>query len=67
MKRQVVTSSAIYSIGYDVDKRILEVQTRAKDTWIYRDVPLTTWHFLMASPSKGTFFYQHIKNRFIQQ
>ncbi|BCQ43531.1 hypothetical protein ERHA55_10580 [Erwinia rhapontici] len=26
MKRQIVASSAIHSVGYDADKRILEVE-----------------------------------------
>lgn len=64
MNRQTVASSAIQSVGYDADKRLLEVETRTHGTWTYRDVPLTTWHFFMAAPSKGLFYYQHIKNQF---
>ena len=67
MKRQMVASSAIHSVGYDAEKRILEVQLLDQGTWTYRDVPLTTWHFFMAAPSKGSFFYQHIKHQFLQQ
>ncbi|MTD27187.1 KTSC domain-containing protein [Erwinia sorbitola] len=66
MKRQPVASSAIHSVGYDADKRILEVELRGSGTSTYRDVPLTTWHFFMAAPSKGLFFYQHINHRFSQ-
>jgi len=66
MKRQTVASSAIHSVGYDADKRILEVETLGHGTWTYCDVPLTTWHFFMAAPSKGDFFYQHIKHQFSQ-
>lgn len=66
MKRQTVASSAIRSVGYDADKRILEVELRGHGTQTYRDVPLTTWHFFMAAPSKGLFFYQHIKQQFSQ-
>ncbi len=50
MKRQTVASSAIHSVGYDADKRILEVETLGHGTWTYCDVPLTTWHFFMACP-----------------
>ncbi|WP_455816881.1 KTSC domain-containing protein [Pseudomonas cerasi] len=66
MKRQVVASSAIRSVGYDADKRILEVEILGHGTSTYHDVPLTTWHFFMAAPSKGSFFYQNIKHRFLQ-
>lgn len=66
MKRQTVASSAIHSVGYDADKRLLEVELLGQGTAIYRDVPLTTWHFFMAAPSKSAFFYLHIKNHFLQ-
>lgn len=66
MKRQPVASSVIREVGYDVEKRILEVETLRYGTLTLHDVPLTTWHFLMAAPSKGLFFYQHIKNRYHQ-
>ncbi|BCQ33608.1 MULTISPECIES: KTSC domain-containing protein [Erwiniaceae] len=66
MKRQIVASSAIHSVGYDADKRILEVELLGHGTSTYRNVPLTTWHFFMAAPSKGAFFYKHIKHQFLQ-
>lgn len=62
MKRQPVASSVIRGVGYDAEKRILEVETLRHGTLTLCDVPLTTWHFFMAAPSKGLFFYQHIKN-----
>lgn len=66
MKRQTVASSAIHSVGYDAEKRLLEVELLGRGTAIYRDVPLTTWHFFMAAPSKSAFFYRHINHRFMQ-
>ena len=66
MKRHAVASSAIHSVGYDAEKRLLEVELLDRQTRIYCNVPLTTWHFFMAAPSKGSFFYQHIKHRFLQ-
>ncbi|ROR06801.1 KTSC domain-containing protein [Erwinia sp. JUb26] len=66
MKRQSVASSVIRTVAYDVEKRVLEVETLKHGTLTYNNVPLTAWHFLMAAPSKGLFFYEHIKQRYPQ-
>lgn len=66
MKRLPVASSTINTVAYDAEKRILEIETFGHGTLTYRNVPLTTWHFFMAAPSKGLFFYQHIKNHYRQ-
>lgn len=66
MIRQRVASSTIRTVAYDIDKRILEVETVQHGTLIYNNVPLSTWHFFMAAPSKGAFFYQKIKQHYPQ-
>ncbi|ADP11714.1 conserved hypothetical protein [Erwinia sp. Ejp617] len=52
--------------GYHVEKHILQAETLRHGTVTLSGVPLTVWHFLMAAPSKGLFFYQHVKNRYHQ-
>lgn len=66
MKRQSVASSVIRTVAYDMEKRILEVETLNHGTLTYNNVPLTTWHFFMAAPSKGLFFYEQIKQQYPQ-
>jgi len=66
MIRQHVASSTIRTVAYDMEKRILEVETIKHGTLVYNNVPLTTWHFFMAAPSKGLFFYQQIKQNYPQ-
>lgn len=35
-----------------------------EDTYIYYDVPVTLWRKWVSAPSKGSFFWRHIRNAF---
>lgn len=64
MIRQTVTSSTIRAVAYDMEKRILEVETVQHGVQIHNNVPLSAWHFFMAAPSKGHFYYEQIRHNY---
>lgn len=61
IERTPVASSDIASIGYHVERSILEVAFHRGGVYRYYDVPLDTFTELLAAPSKGRYFTQHIK------
>lgn len=64
MLRLAVSSQIIASIGYDADRRMLEVEFR--NGWIYEydDVPQSVYAELMAATSHGHYLKQQIVDRF---
>ena len=56
-------SSALDRIAYKVRGRKLFVTLRAR-TYTYFDVPPEAYEAFMASPSKGSFFNNEIRNRY---
>lgn len=63
MKRQVVSSSNIRSVGYDEASRVLEIEF-AGGIYRYQGVPREVFASLMAATSKGRYFNDHIKDRY---
>lgn len=62
MKRQLVVSSNLRSVGYDESSRILEIEFRNGGVYRYRDVPLEVHQELMNSPSLGKYFLANIRD-----
>lgn len=57
-----VESQSLRSVGYDLARRLLEVEFTSGDLYRYFDVP-PEWHrMLMAAASKGTWFNQVFKS-----
>ncbi len=59
-----VRSRDLALIGYDAATANMEIVFRAGGVYRYRQVPESVYQNLMAAPSHGTFFQQHIKNRY---
>jgi len=64
MNRKAVTSSTIHSIGYDEKSQILEVEFKSGGIYQYLNVPKSVFDRFMASPSKGKYLAQFIKDRY---
>ena len=64
MRRQPVESSAISSVGYDTDAKVLEVEFASGAVYKYREVPPGVYRSLMKSASKGRYVSQRILDRF---
>ena len=66
MEHVRVTSSNIYSVGYDPQKHTLEIRFIGKDgkagsLYSYRNVPQRLYEGLLKAPSKGEYFSMFIK------
>lgn len=62
MKREVVDSSMLASIGYDQKKKILEVEFNHGAIYEYYDVEKETYGELMKADSHGRYFLHNIRN-----
>ena len=64
MRRKLVRSTSIASIGYLPAKRELEIEFRdSGDVYRYFDVPGEEYAAFMAAESKGTYLNDVIKSR----
>jgi len=62
MKREIVKSSSIVSVGYDAGKKVLEIEFIRGGLYSYPDVPEDIFVRLMNSDSKGKFFTSEIRD-----
>ena len=65
MERQRVSSSNLYSVGYDVTTLKLHVQFHAGRIYEYSNVPDWQYARLMGAISKGSYFDANIKDKYI--
>jgi hypothetical protein len=65
MKRDLVDSTLIASLGYDANRSILEIEFKNTGAvWRFMGVPETLYNAMMSSDSYGSFFNAHIKDRY---
>lgn len=62
-----VKSSAIKAIGYDVDYGDLYVEFHGSGLYKYKNVASPTFVEFLYADSKGTYFNDHIKHRFMSE
>ena len=62
--RQPVTSSAIRDVGYDEGRCRLAITFTTGRAYEYLGVQPSVHDALMAAPSAGTFFNQHIRDQY---
>ncbi|TWI03774.1 KTSC domain-containing protein [Luteimonas cucumeris] len=62
MRREPVESDALRSVGYDPDRRILEIEFNSGTVYRYFDVPENVHTGLMTAGSHGEFFARHIRD-----
>jgi hypothetical protein len=67
MERKRVSSSNLKSVGYDISKKILEIEFLSGGVYQYFAVPSGIYTNLMNAASKGRFFHRNIKNVFAYQ
>jgi hypothetical protein len=59
-----VSSSAILRIHYDEPSRKLRIIFVTGNTYTYHGVPRLVYERFLQAASKGTFFNEHIKDRY---
>jgi len=64
MVRQPVSSSNLSSVGYDSQKKVLEVEFKNGSVYQYFEVPESKYAELIEASSVGSYFNTHIKNVF---
>lgn len=64
IERQPVASSDIASVGYDDATQTLEIEFKATGVYRYFSVPAQVAAGLLATPSPGKYFRQHIKGKY---
>ena len=64
MERKLVSSSNLHSVGYNPTTETLEIKFHKSGVYQYFNVPNSIYDKLMSASSKGTFFDNHIKERF---
>ena len=61
MNRTSVSSSNIASIGYDANRRVLEIEFLNGSVYQYSSVPESLYNGLMNASSHGSYFDSYIK------
>jgi hypothetical protein len=64
MNRVQASSGNIRSVGYDVDRGILEVEFHSGSIYQYSGVPEHEYKGLVSASSKGRYLNTHIKDRY---
>ncbi|MBS3947902.1 MAG: KTSC domain-containing protein [Dethiobacter sp.] len=64
MNRTPVRSSNIRSAGYDPGARTLELEFHSGGIYQYSGVPENVHQSMMQATSKGSYFHDHIKDRY---
>jgi hypothetical protein len=64
MDREHVSSSNLHSVGYDEETETLEIEFHNGRIYRYSSVPADVHERLMSAASKGTYFNEHIKERY---
>jgi hypothetical protein len=59
-----VSSSAITAIGYDAATRRMKIQFSAGYTYDFCGVPESVFNGLLRAGSKGTYYNDHIRDRY---
>ncbi len=62
MQHVTVESSMIHAVGYDAEKRILEIVFNTGRTYQYFDVPPEEYEGLLNADSKGRYFLANIRD-----
>ncbi len=64
MERQPVSSTSIQTVGYDPEKKTLEIEFQSGEIYDYFDVPRDIYVDLMHAESHGQFFIQNIRDQY---
>lgn len=67
IERQAVRSTDIAIIGYDAENQLLEVAFKSGNVYHFREVPVSIHREFLAAPSAGTYFRDHIRDRYSSQ
>lgn len=64
MQRELVSSSAIVSVGYDADAMLLELEFESRRVYQYFDLPSPVYDEFRAAASLGGYFNTKIRDHY---
>ncbi len=64
MERQRVESSMLREVGYDPERRTLEVEFTSGQVYEYSDVPPEVYAGLLRAESLGQYFHENVRGAF---
>lgn len=64
MRRTLLVSSVLRSVGYDADRQTLELQFTSGDVYHYFLVPQRVYRELLATDSPGRYFGAEVRDRY---
>jgi hypothetical protein len=64
MERRSVVSSTLKAVGYDANRQLLEIAFNSGSVYQYTDVPAAVHTGLLSASSHGTYFHDHIRDRY---
>ena len=64
---ETVDSTAMHAIGYDWDRHILEIVFTSGGIYHFANVPASVFMGLLRSTSKGAYFQQHIRGKYMNR
>lgn len=64
MRRKLLASSVLRSVGYDADRQTLEVEFTSGDVYRYFLVPQRVHRELLDADSPGRYFSAEIRDRY---
>lgn len=67
LQRKRVSSTELFSVGYDAENGILEIEMLNGSLYQYKGVARMIYEELMASSSKGRYYSRYIKSSFIYE
>jgi KTSC domain len=59
-----VNSSAISAVGYDENSRRMKIRFKQGDTYDFCRVPSNIFQGLLSARSKGTYYNDHIRDKY---
>ena len=65
MERQPVESSSLRSVGYDAQRRELEIEFHDGTVYLYGNVPEDVCAALLQAESKGGYFNAEIREQYV--
>jgi len=65
MERQFIsTDETLQSVGYEITRKVLEVEMCSGDVYAYEGVPYPVYCSLMSARSRNTYFQKKIRNSY---
>jgi len=64
MKRENVVSSALKSVGYNPDEKLLETELITNRIYEYKEVPESVFTELMKAESLGKYYNKYIRDEY---